>query len=170
MTSTRSDDDALWIRGTTPVLVLFARQRCHCAEDVVQEAMLKWFQQDPRPENPRAWLFRVVRRLSANAQRADRRRERHESVASGRNNAWFMPTPDVALDVQAVTDSLGQQTLEDREIIVARLWGGLSFDEIATLTETSPSTASRRYQSAIASLRRDLNVNSLRKDSSRGQT
>ncbi len=168
MTPTRSDDDALWIRSLTPVLVLFARQRCHCAEDVVQEAMLKWFEQDLRPEDTSAWLFRVVRRLSANAQRAHRRRERHEFVASSRKNTWFMPAPDVALDIQAVTDSLSQQTLEDREIIVARLWGGLSFEEIGTLNETSPSTASRRYQTAIASLRRDLNVNSLRKESQRG--
>ena len=42
-------------------LVLYARQWCSAPEDVVQEAFLKLAAQKPAPDNPVAWLYRVVR-------------------------------------------------------------------------------------------------------------
>ena len=42
-------------------LELFARQWCDTPEDVVQEAFVKLAPQRTLPENPAAWLFRVVR-------------------------------------------------------------------------------------------------------------
>lgn len=159
MNPTSSEHDADMIRRLVPVLVLFARQRCRCAEDVVQESMLKWFEQRPRPEDPRSWLFQVVRRRAANAERSERRRTYHENVASSHKpEVWFAPSPELGLDVEAVTESLHRLSLEHREIIVARLWGELSYDEIGALTGVSPSTATRHYRAALESLRRDLNI------------
>ena len=40
----------------------------------------------------------------------------------------------------------------EREIVVARIWGDLPFDEIAELVDVSTSTAHRRYQKALAML------------------
>ena len=42
-------------------LVLYARQWCVVPEDVVQEAFLKLATQRSPPEQPVAWLYRVVR-------------------------------------------------------------------------------------------------------------
>ncbi len=47
---------------------------------------------------------------------------------------------------------------DEREAIVARLWGGLSFEQIADLAGCSPSTAFRRYSAGIEALRKELNV------------
>ena len=47
---------------------------------------------------------------------------------------------------------------EQREVIVARLWGGLSFEEIAEVAGCSASTAFRRYSAGIDALRQELGV------------
>ena len=61
-------------------LTLFARQWCAAPEDVVQEAFVKLAAQRPLPNDPVAWLFRVVRNGASSAARADRRRRLHETA------------------------------------------------------------------------------------------
>jgi RNA polymerase sigma-70 factor (ECF subfamily) len=56
------------------------------------------------------------------------------------------------------TGALEELPLELRETIVARLWGGLTYDEIADLTGTSTATAYRRYLNGLAQLRERLGV------------
>ncbi len=43
-------------------------------------------------------------------------------------------------------------------MIVAHLWGGLTFEQIAELAGCSPSTAHRRYVAGLANLRERLHV------------
>jgi RNA polymerase sigma-70 factor (ECF subfamily) len=45
---------------------------------------------------------------------------------------------------------------DEREVIVAHLWGGLPFADIALLTKSSAATIHRRYWSGIETLRREL--------------
>ena len=74
-------------------LELFARQWCDTPEDVVQEAFVKLASARTPPENPSAWLFRVVRNGALNAAQAARRRRRHESEAAvARDRAGFTLT------------------------------------------------------------------------------
>ncbi len=137
-------------------LVLYARQWCTTPEDVVQEALLSWIRQQPPPERPVAWLYRVVRNGATSAARAAARRERHETqAASGRD--WFTAAA-VPGDTEAATAALAELPLELRETIVARLWGGLTFEEIATLTGVTASTAHRRYVAGLEALREKLGV------------
>ena len=53
-------------------------------------------------------------------------------------------------------EALVQLPLEQRETIVARLWGGLSFEETAELTGKSTSSAHRLYWAGLAVLRQKL--------------
>jgi RNA polymerase sigma-70 factor (ECF subfamily) len=46
--------------------------------------------------------------------------------------------------------------LEQREVVVARIWGGLTFEEVARLAGCSLPTAQRRYQAGLAVLRERL--------------
>ncbi len=43
-----------------------------------------------------------------------------------------------------------------REVVALRIWGELSFEEIANLQETSKSTAHARYSQALEQLRLEL--------------
>src|SRR5690349_17508979 len=114
-------------RQHAPALRLFARQWPHCADDVVQDAFVALARQSPPPEQVLAWLYRVVRTGALTAARSAGRRRRREGAASS-PEAWFAPADD-RLDAQDAARALAGLPLDLREVIVARLWGGLTFDE-----------------------------------------
>jgi len=139
-------------------LTLYARQWCCAPEDVVQEAFLKLIAQKPGPANPVPWLYRVVRNGAISDSRAARRRQHHEAAAAALAPTWFAHSDMASLDIKAATAALRALPIEQREAIVAHLWGGLTFEQIAELTGTSSSTAHRWYVAGLSSLRERLKV------------
>ncbi len=137
-------------------LMLYARQFCAAPEDVVQDALLKLMSQAPAPNPVVPWLFRVVRNGALSAARSEQRRRRHEARAAREAPAWFVPHPDAALDAAAVAAALQSLPAETREVVTLHLWGGLSFAEIATVVDSSASSAHRRYAEALRHLRERL--------------
>lgn len=137
-------------------LVLYARQICGDPEDVVQEAFLELMEQPGQPENVIAWLFQVVRNRALDRVRTTARRNRKHVDILANRTAWLTPVVDSQLDAETVTDSLKELDGELREIITARIWGELSFEEIGELTGTSSSTAHRRYVEGLELLREKL--------------
>lgn len=140
----------------TGALVLYARQWCSAPEDVVQEALLKLVGQRKSPDNPVAWLYRVVRNAGISAARSAQRRRHHENLAASRAPSWFIPSEVGGLDVESATAALRDLPLEQREIIVAHLWGGLTFEQVGKIVECSSSTAHRRYLEGLVTLREKL--------------
>jgi len=142
-----------------PALVLYARQWCRAPEDVVQESFIKLAKQGEQPLHPVAWLYRAVRNRAISESRAERRRQTHEGKAAARTSLWFTPAEDTAgLDAQSATTALGSLPLDQREIIIAHLWGGLTFEQIADLTDGSAATCWRRYAAGVAALRHKMGV------------
>jgi RNA polymerase sigma factor (sigma-70 family) len=138
-------------------LVLFARQWCDEPEDVVQEAFLKLVVQHQSPHDTAAWLYRVVRNGALDAAKMARRRQRRESAAA-RPVRWFVEPEVDGLDAETAVAALQQLAVEQREVIVARHWGGLSFEQIADVAGCSASTAFRRYTAGVQVLRQQLGV------------
>ncbi|MGL4422207.1 MAG: RNA polymerase sigma factor, partial [Gemmataceae bacterium] len=142
-------------------LVLYARQWCATPEDVVQTAFLKLVRQDVPPEKILPWLYRVTRNGAIDAGRAARRRKKYENQAAAEAPYWFIPTEDpTGLDARTAAAALAQLPIEIREIIVAHLWGGLTFEQIADTVGGSASTCYRRYALGLDLLRSHLGVNS----------
>ncbi|WP_422927942.1 RNA polymerase sigma factor [Singulisphaera sp. PoT] len=144
-------------------LELYARQWCVAPEDVVQEAFLKLAGQRVAPDEPLAWLFRVVRNGAISAARSSRRRIQHEAQAAAGARAWFEPPGDGpsklnALDPEAAASALLGLPIEQREVIVAHLWGGLTFQQVGEVVGSSSSSAHRLYASGLAALRERLGV------------
>lgn len=139
-------------------LVLYARQWCAAPEDVVQEAFVKLAAQRFPPENVAGWLYRVVRNGALAAARAERRRRRHESTAGLRTPSWFAPSAEARLDAEIATAALQTLPIEQRETLIAHLWGGLTFEQIGELAGVSSSTAHRRYLAGLSALRERLGV------------
>ncbi len=139
-------------------LELYAAQWAESPADVVQEAFIRLAEQVPLPERIVPWLYRVVRNGAISAARSSHRRSRHERNAAGINALWFEPDEEAPLDSKTATELLKELPEEFREVVVARIWGGLSFEEIAELTGASSSTAHRRYESALRKLRVKLGV------------
>jgi RNA polymerase sigma-70 factor (ECF subfamily) len=141
-----------------PRLVLYAQQWCSSPEDVVQEAFIRLMRERTPPAHPTAWLYRVVRNLAISASRSADRRTRHEDAAARRRSQWFELNALDQLDSQTVAMSLDALPIAVRETVVLRVWSELSFEQIAELTETSLSTAHRRYGEGLEMLRAVLGI------------
>jgi RNA polymerase sigma factor (sigma-70 family) len=139
-------------------LQLYARQWCTAPEDVVQEALVELAAQSEWPANPRAWLFRVVRNRAVSQARSMQARRRHEQAAAGQTREWFDRRVRLQGELQQAAEALAGLPLELREVVVAHFWGGLTFTELGELTGTSSSTAHRRFEAALATLRERMEV------------
>jgi RNA polymerase sigma-70 factor (ECF subfamily) len=139
-------------------LVLYARQWCVAPEDVVQEAFVKLAGRRPPPPSPVPWLYAVVRNGALSAARAERRRRHHEAAAASRAAAWLEAREPSGLDAEVAAAALRKLPLEQREIIVAHLWGELTFEQIAAVAGCSASTAHRWYLAGLSALRERLGV------------
>jgi RNA polymerase sigma-70 factor (ECF subfamily) len=145
-----------------PALELYARQWCDEPEDVVQEAFVKLAAQPRPPDRPDSWLFRAVRNGAINAGIARRRRKRHE-IAATELSSWFVPgisgsQSSGLIDPEAAQLMLASLPDAQREIIVAHIWGGLTFEQVAELVGLSTSSTHRIYQAGLAALRERLGV------------
>ena len=131
-------------------LGLYARQWCDAPEDIVQDAFVKLARQWSCPERVVPWLYRVTRNQAIATGRGARRRRRREARATACKPAFA--SADDRIDAKDATKLLDELVPENREVIVARIWGGLTFDEIARLQGCSLTTAHRRYQAGLARL------------------
>jgi RNA polymerase sigma-70 factor (ECF subfamily) len=99
----------------------------------------------------------VVRNAALDGGKLARRRQRRETAVA-RPLRWFVESEVEGLDAAMAVAALQRLPPDQREAIVARLWGGLSFEEIAAVAGCSASTAFRRYEAGIAALREELRV------------
>jgi RNA polymerase sigma-70 factor (ECF subfamily) len=72
--------------------------------------------------------------------------------------------PGDALDAAAAVVILEELPQLEREVVVARIWGGLTFQQIGELIGATDSTAHRRYESALAALRQKLRISCQKKE------
>jgi len=139
-------------------LALYAAQWTAAADDCVQEALIELARQPALPRNVMAWLYRVVRNRAISDFRAARRRMRREELA-GRlrpRAGGLADGPGIeAAELAAALDALDEPL---REVVVARIWGGLGFEDLAELAGCSTSTAHRRYEAGLVALRERLGI------------
>lgn len=142
-----------------PALELYAAQWTHSPGDCVQEAFVElsvYIQQNQQlPQHAKAWLYRVVRNRSLNAARAQRRRDHYERMAAQLIEKQAVGQSDPE-QLQLLMESLDALPTNDREVVVLRIWSGMTWQEIADLTETSSSTAHRNYVAALNKLKQQL--------------
>ena len=151
-------------RRHAAALELFARQFCGAAGDVVQEALMELAARAEAPDDDVAWLYGTVRYKAISAARGQRRRWRRETRAAEARSAWFVDLNEQAVDAQIAASTLETLPAAQREVVVAHVWGGLSFEQIGRLTRTSRGTAHRRYRSALSAIRKKLRVSCPEKD------
>lgn len=120
------------------------------AEDLTAEAFLRVWEAGSRVEamTVRAYLVAIVRNLHRNDWRLEsRRRQMPESVAAPSAD------PAVRLELERVLDALSQLSPLDREVLVLRAEGELSYEEIAATTGLTAEAARLRVHRARKRLR-----------------
>ncbi|MFI5377849.1 MAG: RNA polymerase sigma factor [Tepidisphaerales bacterium] len=137
-------------------LALYARQwvDAQTAEDVVQEVFVSLAGMPRPPELVGAWLYRCVRNASISQVRSEARRRRREEAA--RPAEWFVAQADDPIDAQAAQEALARLAIQQREIVVLRIWGELTFAQIAELIERPLASVFVEYRAALAALRERL--------------
>ncbi|MDB6127149.1 MAG: polymerase, sigma-24 subunit, subfamily [Verrucomicrobia bacterium] len=154
-----------WFERHGPKLLLCARQWTRSladAEDVVQEAFVRfWRRQRQLGGEPDALLFTSVRRAAIDLARSNARRGARELLADGGldDTGPIFETPLEGDDRrQAIESALRQLPPEQRAVLTLKIWGGLTFEQIAAQLDISPNTAASRYRYALAGLRDELTV------------
>lgn len=141
-------------------LLLLARSYGEPAEDCVQEAFIRLATQDPVPDSPVAWLFRVVRNEAVSQLRSQKRRHDRESLVARAQPRWFEAgSDDQSIDAEQITRGLATLHDEIQNIVVAHIWGNMTFREIADAFDISRATAHRMYQQGIQQLQRIVKAN-----------
>ena len=156
----RLADFAKLVETQLPVLLLFARQWRHdSAEDIVQEAFIRLLNEEECSENVTPWLFTVVRNQSNNHLRNEKRRRNREISSAESKNRWFAQNEksgDFDEKTEKLIEQLERLPFENREVIVAKIWGNLTFSQIAAMTGSSTSSVHRNYQAGLAILQKRL--------------
>lgn len=155
----------LW-RKHAASLALLCRLRCSSPEDCVQEAFIRLSREVPPPDDPVAWLARVARNEALSRWRSEQRRRQRELLVAAERPAWFLEPrladDDAFASPAAVQSALEQLDESTREIVVAHLWSGLSFRQIADAFELSSSSAHRQYAAGLARLKQLLEEKGVR--------
>lgn len=89
------------------------------------------------------------------ARRAGRRSARDEQAGSPvePNCAFACALED---DEQAIAEAVGRLPVEQREVLALKIWGELTFEQIAAALDLSPNTAASRYRYALTALRHEV--------------
>lgn len=122
------------------------------AEDVVQETFLALLQRAEPPAQPEHYCVRSYRNRALNHRRSLWRRLTRELES----RSWFEgPATENPVE-RAAMRCLAELPVDQREVIVLKIWHGYTFEEIAGLLETSPNTISGRYRYGMQKLRTRL--------------
>ncbi len=103
----------------------------------------------------RAFLIRLAHNAAIDLMRRRGTRERTKENFAAEIISPFAPTsdPDEKVFREELADALGELPAEQRAVVHLKLWGGLTFEEIAGALEIPPNTAASRYRYALDKLR-----------------
>lgn len=151
-----------WFEVHGPKLLLCARQWTRSladAEDVVQEAFVRfWRHQRQLGGEPMPLVLTSIRRAACDlARRAARRHSREDGASIDQPEPPLFATPLEGQERrQAIEAALRQLDAAQREVLVLKIWGGLTFAEIAAQLGIPLNTAASRYRYALIALREHL--------------
>jgi len=138
-----------------PALVLYARSYVAdvgTAEDVVHGVFLKLLRgREVALEMPAAYLYRAVKNAATNA-----RRDRWRQAPLPDSEPWFRGEKHELETVLALQREISQLSEDQREVVIMRIWSGMTLEEVAEVTGVPANTAASRYRYALAKLRERL--------------
>jgi RNA polymerase sigma-70 factor (ECF subfamily) len=157
--STTQADWTRWLKDHAPQFLLFARQKVRSeadAQDLVQEAVLEVARSVSTGQLPPPPLvFATIRRRAIDlARREDRRAGRERAAIEPLAEIWFDTSVEDREQQQLIQDAMSRLPDIYREVITLKVWGDLTFAEIANTLDISANTAASRYRYGLESLRR----------------
>ncbi len=139
---------------TAPRAVRYARaltRNAHDAEDAMQAAMVR-VALHPRvlgeAWHPWAYFLRIVRNEALKIVQ----RRRGDRLVALVTEAWSEDSLDESDSRQFVRQALRKLPSSQAEVVVLKIWEGMTFAEIGEVLGESPNTAASRYRYALQKL------------------
>lgn len=122
----------------------------------MQEATVECWERQGRRAPAPALVFATIRRRAIDLARSNERRAARESAAgAGLPQSWFDSSAEERERARLVQEAMTALPDIYREVITLKIWGGLSFDEIAAALEIPANTAASRYRYGLEQLRKN---------------
>lgn len=129
------------------------------AEDVLQETFLGLMRMPFAPGKPEHYCVRSFRNRALNYRRSLWRRLTREVLADCHflgDQLWFEKPPEESPEEIAAMHCLIELPVDQREVIVLKVWHGCTFEEIGGLLDISPNTAAGRYRYGLQKIKLKL--------------
>jgi len=134
-------------------LLLAMLRSTHDAQDALSDVFLKLSRQNlKRIKHPRAYLL-----MSARNQAIAILRQRKRELPTDPDSSCFFDVsgckPEQVELANNIEQALGKLPIEQREVIILKIYEEMTFHAIAKITRTSQNTAASRYRYAVEKLR-----------------
>ncbi len=151
-----------WLEANASRLLLYARQQTRSAsdaEDVLQEALVEAWERTGGKAPPIALVVVTIRRRAIDlARSSDRRARREDKVVGGLGDErWFEPDLAEGESRRLLEDAVKRLPAAQQEVVTLKTWSGLTFQEIAEMTDAPLNTVTSRYRYGLGTLKRLLN-------------
>jgi len=137
------------------VLLAYAMSLVHersASEDILHQVFMKLLQRDIAINGqPLHYLYRAIRNTALNY-----RRQHARELELASDGHWLESPPGMEEDGLALQAALADLPDEQREVLILRIWGQMTFEEAASALDISPNTAASRYRYALAKLKERL--------------
>lgn len=131
------------------------------AEDLTSTVFLKAMESirsfDPVRGPFRAWLYRIARNALIDHYR------RHSSKTVDIESVWDLPSEESAselaeqsMDAKKLHEALAKLNPAQRQVVLLRMWEGLSYKEIAEITGKSEGSLKVMFCRSVSELRSNL--------------
>jgi RNA polymerase sigma-70 factor (ECF subfamily) len=117
------------------------------AEDVLHQVFLEMLGRISLPDEPRPYLFRAVRNRALNSRRG------RERLTGLDHHEWLVKTEATMQAAIAIEKAMRDLPPEQREVVVMKVWGEMTLEEMAAVLEIPVNTAASRYRYALGKLR-----------------
>ncbi len=151
-----------WYEAHAGKLLLYVRQwlpERADAEDAVQAGFVKFWKCKPRPLTADLpLLYATVRCAALDMLRARSRRSKRETaVMLDADDCWWdADTIQQRERAEQMQRALSKLPEEQREVVLLRIWGELTFAEIAQTLDENINTIAARHRYALAALKKLL--------------
>lgn len=170
-----------WLKVNGSRLLLFARQQTRSnqdAEDALQDALVKLAKKVEErtfvggQESWMPFLYTQIRREAIDRGRKDdRRRKREEYVVDDamglqtvESGNWFLDSNADGEQARLLEEAIKELPKKFSEVILMKVWGEQTFDEIGKTLDVSLHTAASRYRYGLEALRKKLAAAKIRGD------
>jgi RNA polymerase sigma-70 factor (ECF subfamily) len=148
-----------WLDQHASQLLLFARQKARLeadAQDLVQEAVVEaTHRHGGEGPPPVALVFATIQRRAIDwARRENRRAGRESAAVDPAPEPWFDPSAEERERAQWIQDAMNRLPEMYREVVTLKIWGELTFGEIAEVLGIPANTAASRYRYGLEELRK----------------